>query len=488
MRFVYQRGYTLYYGDAQCHLGIARRVIDSRTPGIDQLGTPWLPLPHLLTIPLVKDDNLWQTGLAGAIPSAACFVLAGAFLFAAAKLAFASRAAGAAACGLLAINPNLLYLQSTPMNEPVFLACLMALLYFTVRFRRTQSMAAVVGAGLAALAGTLTRYEGWFLIPFVTVYFLAVARRRPLTVAVVFSMLAAIGPLAWLAYNGWYWGDVLEFYRGQGSAKAIQGAASYPGDHNWALAWLQFRTAAQLCLGQPLLWIGLVGALAALARRIVWPLVFLALPPAFYVWSLHSGSTPIYVPTLWPFSYYNTRYGLAMLPLAAFAAAGFVAWAPPRLRAFCAIAVIAVGAAPWMLDRHIGASIAWRESEVNYAARRASVSEAAEFLRSEYRPHAGVFTTFGYITRVFQRAGIPLRDTLTWDNSAYWHAAAARPDLFLREEWAVAEGGDPVQSAINRAELSGPRYTLQKTIVVKNAPVIEIYRFDSRHGLRNPLP
>src|SRR5260370_37536899 len=105
-------------------------------------------------------------------------------------------------------------------------------------------MAAVVGAGLAMLVGTLSWYEGWFMIPCVTGYLLAVARRRPLTVAVVFSILAAIGPLAWLAYNGWYWGDVLEFYRGQGSAKAIQGAASYPGDHNWALALLQFRTAA----------------------------------------------------------------------------------------------------------------------------------------------------------------------------------------------------------------------------------------------------
>src|ERR1700704_2699581 len=96
VRFVYERGYILYSGDAQCHLGIARRVIDSRTPGIDQLGTPWLPLSHLLEIPLVADDRLWQQGLAGAIPSAACFVRAGTFLFAAAKAAFASRAAGAA--------------------------------------------------------------------------------------------------------------------------------------------------------------------------------------------------------------------------------------------------------------------------------------------------------------------------------------------------------------------------------------------------------
>ena len=480
VRFVRQRGYTLYYGDAQCHVGIARRVIDSRTPGIDQLGTPWLPLPHLLMLPLVADDYLWQTGLAGAIPSAVCFVLAVGFLFAAAKSAFSSRAAGAAAAALLALNPNLLYLQSTPMTEPVFLACLMALLYFTVRFQRTQRMAAVIGAGVAAMAGTLARYEGWFLIPFVSLYFFAVAKRRPIVAAIVFSFLAILGPLAWLAYNGWYWGDVLEFYRGPSSAKAIQGGVSYPGDHNWAVAWLQFRTASRLCLGWPLLWIGVAGAVGAVVRRTVWPVVLLLLPPAFYVWSIHSGSTPIHVPSLFPFSYYNTRYGLAMLPLAAFGAAALVAWCPPRWRAIGALVAIGIGLAPWMIDRRMEACVTWKESLENSTARRAWTSEAAEFLRSNYRPHSGIFTTFGDITGIFQRAGIPLRDTLTWDNSAYWTAAAGRPDLFLHEEWAVAFGGDRVQSAIIRDSRHRPRYTLQKTVVVKNAPVIEIYRRDGQ--------
>jgi hypothetical protein len=376
----------------------------------------------------------------------------------------------------LALNPNLLYLQATPMTEPVFLACLMALLYFTLRFRRTQSWAAVIGAGLAALAGTLARYDGWFLIPFVSLYFLAVAKRRPLAAAAVFSILAALGPLAWLAFNGWYWGDALEFYRGPSSAWGIQGGAVYPGHHNWPVAWLQFRTAARLCLGSPLLWIGLAGAVGAALRRTLWPLVLLSLPPLFYVWSVHSGGTPIHVPTLWPFSYYNTRYGLAMLPLAAFAAAALVACSPSRLRPIARLAVIGIGAAPWIRERRLEACITWKESLVNSVARRAWTSEAAEFLRSNYRPHSGIFTTFGDITGIFQRAGIPLRDTLTWDNSAYWTAAAVRPDLFLREEWAVAQGGDRVQSAIYRAFLRGPRYTLQRTIVVKDAPVIEIYR------------
>ena len=38
----------LLYGDAVAHLGIARRLLDARYPGLAQLGGVWLPLPHLL--------------------------------------------------------------------------------------------------------------------------------------------------------------------------------------------------------------------------------------------------------------------------------------------------------------------------------------------------------------------------------------------------------------------------------------------------------
>ena len=31
--YFYQRGQLYYYGDAEAHLNIARRVVDSRTPG-----------------------------------------------------------------------------------------------------------------------------------------------------------------------------------------------------------------------------------------------------------------------------------------------------------------------------------------------------------------------------------------------------------------------------------------------------------------------
>ena len=66
----WQHNAILNYGDAEAHLHIARRVIDSHRPGLSQLGSVWLPLPHLLMIPFVAVFALWANGTAGTIPSA----------------------------------------------------------------------------------------------------------------------------------------------------------------------------------------------------------------------------------------------------------------------------------------------------------------------------------------------------------------------------------------------------------------------------------
>src|ERR1700704_3034268 len=72
--FYYHQGAILLYGDAVAHINIARRVFDSRTPGLLQLGTVWLPLPHLLDIPFIVNDRMWQTGLGASIPSMLAYV------------------------------------------------------------------------------------------------------------------------------------------------------------------------------------------------------------------------------------------------------------------------------------------------------------------------------------------------------------------------------------------------------------------------------
>jgi len=474
--FFLGRGYLAYYGDAEAHLNIARRILDSRTPGYDELGTVWLPLPHLLTMPLARYDALWQNALAGAIVSGVCFVLGGAFLFAAARLVFDSSAAAIAATAVYASNPNILYLQSTAMTEPLFMAALLATVYFLVRFRDTQGWGAVCGAGFSALCGTLTRYEGWFLIPFFALFALLAAKRHRVAKAVLFAAIACLGPLYWLAHNWWCCSNVLDFYNGPYSPKAIQGAAHYPGVGNWLKAGLYFRTAVRWCAGAPLVWLGAAGLVACLAARAArWPALLLMLPGVFYVWSIHSSGTPIFVPDLWPNSYYNSRYGLALFPALVFGAAMLVTLVPARARPIAAVALTAIAAAPWLIHPRPDAWITWKESQVNSEARRAWTREAAAYIGPRYRHGAGIITTFGDITGIFRAAGIPLRETLTWDNWPLWQAAVTRPDQFLWEEWAVVMGGDPVQTALGRAGIRGPRYELVRTIMVPHAPVIEIY-------------
>jgi hypothetical protein len=474
--FFHANGWLLYYGDAEAHLNIARRIVDSRTPGYDQVGTVWLPLPHWLMLPFVRVDAYWLNGMAGAIPSGLAFLVAGTFLFLAARRIFQCTSAAVAAVSLFALNPNVLYLQSIPMTESLFWACLLGLLYFTVRFRDTQGWGAVMGAGVAACAATLTRYEGWFLLPFVAIYLAIAARRHRIGVAMLFTVLAGLGPLFWLGHNWWLTMDPLAFYRGPYSAIAIQGTTVYPGKNDWGEAFRYYRTAAQLCAGPCLPLIALAGAAAALFRRAFWPLVLLALPGVFYVWSMHSSGTPIFLPVLPPFSYYNSRYGLAVLPLLALCGAGLVSVAPRPLRGLLAVLAILAAVVPWMAHPQPVNWVTWEESRVNSVARREWTRQTAEYLRPRYVRGSGILTGFGDLTGVYRTLGIPLRETFTPDNGLAFDAAVSRPELFLHEPWVVTMGGAAAQTAVNRAARVGIVYSLEKSVVVKDAPVIEIYR------------
>src|SRR6478672_13732586 len=138
--FYLQRADVLRYGDAVAHINIARRVFDSQTPGPLQLGTVWLPLPHILMMPFIVSRWMWQTAIGGAIPSmiAYLFSVIGVFLLVrgisgSTREAATFRKTGEKwgtpvsgevrfaawfAAAIFALNPNLIYLQTTAMTEP----------------------------------------------------------------------------------------------------------------------------------------------------------------------------------------------------------------------------------------------------------------------------------------------------------------------------------------------------------------------------------
>jgi hypothetical protein len=157
----FQAGLTLSHYDAKGHLVVARRILDSLTPGWLQVGAVWLPLPHLLNVLPVQVDALYRTGASGVAISVASFAL---LVYASARFTLAATSSAVAAVTtalLIASNPNLLYLQSTPMTEPLLLG--LVALGLTLTFEGLHEGGdRLTRAGFVVLAlACLTRYEAW---------------------------------------------------------------------------------------------------------------------------------------------------------------------------------------------------------------------------------------------------------------------------------------------------------------------------------------
>lgn len=155
-----QHGLALSHYDARAHLVVARRVLDSLTPGWSQIGAVWLPLPHVLNLVPAQWDWAYRTG---ATAIAMSVLSMGVAACAAARLlqrATGSRLAGAVTASLLATNTSLLYLHATPMTEPLLIALAFVAVERLDAWLRDPAFSTVT-PGIALVLLCLTRYEGW---------------------------------------------------------------------------------------------------------------------------------------------------------------------------------------------------------------------------------------------------------------------------------------------------------------------------------------
>jgi hypothetical protein len=164
--YAYTHGLILAYGDAESHINIAKRVVSGLTPGFGQLGGAWLPLPHMLMIPFVWNDFLWRSGLAGTIIASASYILSVLYIFKLIRLLTPSRFALVVGVAVFALNPNILYMQTTPLGELPLICSLVLSSYYLVLWAKKGTIAPLILASFAAFAGTLMRYDAWFLVVF----------------------------------------------------------------------------------------------------------------------------------------------------------------------------------------------------------------------------------------------------------------------------------------------------------------------------------
>src|ERR1041384_2393864 len=103
-------GLVLSHYDAKAHLVVPRRVFDNLTPGWQQIGAVWLPLPHLINLLPTQIDFFYRTGIFASAVSIACFAVSAWATSRFVRSASGSTLGAATAVALLALNPNLLYL------------------------------------------------------------------------------------------------------------------------------------------------------------------------------------------------------------------------------------------------------------------------------------------------------------------------------------------------------------------------------------------
>lgn len=506
--FLRQDQLTLF-GDAVAHMNIARRVIDSRTPGPLQLGTVWLPLPHLLMLPFVASRYLWQTGMAGSFPSMLAYVFSVVGIFrlvrtvlpdpAQPSLRTAVRFTAWLAAAGFALNPNIVYMQATAMTEPVYLAFFIWTLFFfaqAIKLCRAGEHArankALLWTALCLAAASLTRYDGWFLtavVVAIAVVLSVAGNFAPLRSGVVrLVIISAIAPALWLGYNAAVYGNPLEFANGPYSAKAIEqktsvpGFPPHPGSDDLKTSFHYFFKAAELNLAAggifdrnqtfatrilQMLWVAalLLGTtIVALFQRKLWPVLLLWTPVPFYMLSIAHGGVPIFIPVWWPFSYYNVRYGVEFIPafavLAAMAAYGLIRFAATiRTAAIIGACFLTLVFVTYAHAFKTGV-VSYQEAVVNARTRIALEKQLASLFET-LPPNSTFLMYLGDHPGALQRAGIPLSHVINegnhrpWkrptDPDGLWEKALAHPASYV--DYVVALDSDDVARTVNKNEI-----------------------------------
>jgi len=365
--YFFANGMTNVYGDGVAHVNIARKVVDSPDDTLRQryiqIGSPWLPLQTVAMLPLVANDWMWRTGVAGSIVSMISFVIAAVSLYLLARSFYRKEdgrwreALPALSAAIFMLNPSALYMQSTPMSELVFISALVAAVYLLQRWLNDQSAKRLAIAAVGMTVATLARYEAW-PVAALSILIVALSTHGDWTAkiknSVGFAALVAVGPIYWLWHNWEIYGNALEFLSGPHSARGI--ALQNRVNFNWSAVFVghagldvsTIAAATAVCAGPFVLLLsaaGFVRSLAAKRKSLLEhsPLILLILPFFFHAFGLYRGEIQVF--PLSAFGLLNIRYGLPhLLAVALFAPAAVLLFKGSARRWAGAIVCLIVGA------------------------------------------------------------------------------------------------------------------------------------------------
>jgi hypothetical protein len=430
-------GLTLSHYDARAHLVVARRILDSLTPGWQQIGAVWLPLPHVLNMIPVQFDWCYRTGASGVAISIASMAVA-AWALASLILRTTGSTSGAiTGAALLLLNPDVLYLQSTPMTEPLLFGTTMLSVALTAAWVDRGATEWPRAAGIAIIAACMTRYEAWPITAAIVALAGAVLLRRgvgwrdALIACARLSAYPVIAILVFMVNSRWTVGAW--FVSGGFFVPENLDALGHP-----MVALDQVREGLHTISGTALVWSGYAGAaLVCLAfvrdrGRAALVMVLALAAAAALPWYAYMQGHP-----------FRIRYDVPLVAAcAALAGAGVaMTWRRARLVA-AALAIGFTTMQAYPLDHSAPMVVEAQRDATNMAGRRG----VTKYLREHYDGRTIMMSmgSLGHYMQDLSAAGFGIHDFLHEGNGEIWRFAMLNPAgmagwVAIEER---AEGGD----------------------------------------------
>lgn len=454
--YYYDAGLITAYGDSRAHLNIARRVIDSLTPGVAQLGGYWPPLLHALMLPTIWNDFMWQSGLSGSIPSMIAFVLTVVFIY---KLSFSitsNKFAGIIAALIVMLNPNLLYIQATPMTESLFIATLTMFMYFFYQYFKEKKISDLIIAALFLVLCSLNRYEGWGLViasNVLLLWYWAQSRfsKKIEGIFIIFATLSFLGIFLWLVWGAVIFNDPLEFMHNDLSAgtntKALEQDYDWTGYGNLyeAIITNVFSIIHTSSLALSIL--ALLGISVFIFKKFKFFLkgkfLFLLLffiPLIFDIITVYFGKVPVEIPEIsnvpYPMNSFNIRYGLYSLPMIAFFIASI---SRKKFFQFIVIFIVIFSYAFLFFNHNNGKEIIVLKGGGARSESREIIS-SIDWFKQNYDGGLILASTGGQEDRIFL-TGIEQKKFITENAYKYWDQSLENPSKYAT--WIMISDNNP---------------------------------------------
>jgi len=480
----YQNGLGLAYNDARSHLDIGRRVVEGLKPGLAQLGSVWLPLPHILMIPTVWNDFMWHSGLSGALVSMISFVATGVIVYLFLKelgVRLLGRFLGVL---VFAANINVLYLTSTAMTELLLLATMTAGTYYLVVWAKRNEILYLIKSAFFIMLSTLVRYDGWFLFLFATLLIAFIVFRKKgyqetEGKVILFATLGGIGIALWFLWNLVIFKDPLYFAFGPFSARfqqvQLETAGNLPTKGNFLLS-TQIYLYALLFNSYTLPAIlGLFGAISIwldkkLSSDIKIATIALFTSLFFNVIALLLGHSVLFIQGISGNTWFNARYGVMLVPSIAI----FIGYLIERLKN---LKWVIIGLFAFVTFFSFASSDAVTIDDASVGSSQKNVSEVSGWLRENASRKEGfVLISAASHDAIIFSSGLPMKRFIHEGTGAYWESGTTSPDRWAR--WIVMRTHDDNDSTwrfVSRTE------GFSKYKLVDSYPFADIYELEEQY-------